>query len=220
MRTVLPTRSYRFPRDASSESLRLCHEDRLGQRHLLTTLLLKARRHSEALRLCQYWLDPGYDMAHPSVRTRWSETRPSLEPLDDSIVEFQKTETGAVCELLNAALAAFRIIGDCELARQCLRVATEVNPLIMMKILTRFKRPSKSCFRICLSPLTPLHLGKPYYRTRDINQREDAHDYRWLAQDLWERRDVWEWAHNDEEVFRLIRRVCTHDDCDISEATP
>lgn len=134
-----------YCRDASSESLRLAQDDHIGQRHMLSTLLLKAGRYAEALRLCQYWLDPNLvEQSHWHKRLQWHMEPPSMEPLDDAIIIYnQRYESEGACELFNAALAAFRMHGDCELARQCLRVGTEVNPQIMLRVLARVERPSK-----------------------------------------------------------------------------
>ncbi|KAI0773886.1 hypothetical protein C8Q74DRAFT_791897 [Fomes fomentarius] len=191
--------------DASSESLRLAQDDYIGQRHMLSTLLLKAGRYAEALRLCQYWLDPNLvEQSHWHKRLQWHLEPPSMEPLNGAIIIYnQRYESEGACELFNAALAAFRTHGDCELARQCLRVGTEVNPQIMMRVLARVERPNK-----------------PYRRTRHRNRRDDAHDYRWLAQDLWMEDDVWEWANNDQEVRTMITKRCHYSGCRARETRP
>lgn len=107
---------------------------------MLSTLLLKAGRYDDALGLCRVWLDPHWDR-FPRVRIHWQKQTFVFEPLNSRIVEYHKQGIGAACELLNAALAAFCLKGDIELARQCLRLGTEVCPLIMTRILARSKRP-------------------------------------------------------------------------------
>lgn len=44
--------------------------------------------------------------------------------------------------MYNGAMAAFRLYGDCELARQYLALGVERNSHICVKILGRVKRPS------------------------------------------------------------------------------
>ncbi|RPD61881.1 hypothetical protein L226DRAFT_535256 [Lentinus tigrinus ALCF2SS1-7] len=187
--------------EASSESLRVSYDDEIGQRHMLGTLLLKAGRYEDALGLCRVWLDPNWDR-YPRVRIHWNKQTYILEPLNDKIVEYQRKGSGAACELFNAALAAFRLKGDCELARQCLRLGAEICPLIMTRLLGRMKRPHKR-----------------YRRTRDMNRHEDAHDYCWLAQDIWMENDVWNWANGDSEVRKLILRKCAGH-CKVCETNP
>ena len=107
---------------------------------MLGALLLKAGRYEDALGLCRVWLDPHWDR-YPRVRIHWRKQTFIDERLSSKIVEYQRNSSGAPCELFNAALAAFRLKGDCELARQCLRLGTEKCPLIMMRILARAKQP-------------------------------------------------------------------------------
>ncbi|KAG8995327.1 hypothetical protein FRB94_009274 [Tulasnella sp. JGI-2019a] len=75
------------------------------------------------------------------------------------------------CMMYNGALAAFRLYGDCELARQYLRLGVERNPHICVKILGRVKKPSS--------------LDPSVFRMMSYSHRENARDYLFLTSDLW-----------------------------------
>ena len=145
-------------RAASNESLELSRDDYIGQRHMLTTMLLKVGRYDAALVLCQLWLDPKYDR-QTFKRLQYQQQLPSFDPLPARVVEYHRTiDSEDVCELFNAA---FRIRGDCELARQCLRLGHELNPH-MTKILAQVERPgqqSSESWRLALT----LHLSEAIY---------------------------------------------------------
>lgn len=47
---------------------------------------------------------------------------------------------------------------------------------------------------------------------------EEAHDYCWLTQNLWEAQDVWAWADGDE-AKRTILKPCSRQGCAQREGT-
>ncbi|TFK93915.1 hypothetical protein K466DRAFT_49524 [Polyporus arcularius HHB13444] len=106
-------------------------------------------------------------------------------------------------QMLDAALATYRLWGDCELGRQYLILGAQGNPGLMAKILAQIPRPDA-----------------PYRRARVQNGREDAHDYRWRAQDLWMASDVWTWASRNQDVRDAVLKTCYNEGCTSREAAP
>ena len=137
-------------RNTIIEMLRLCPGDNLGQRDWLGSVLLKAGRTSDALSFAQAWLDPQYSGLWPP-RGGCVFDPPSKTPLSDEFVEKTKRRgPGAIC--YTAALASFKLWGGCELASQYLRIAANVNPHVLVKILGRVDQPSMS--PVCRTPIT------------------------------------------------------------------
>ena len=128
------------------EMLRLCPGDNMGQRDWLGSVLLQAGRVSDALSFAQAWLDPQYDSRWPP-RGGCVFDPPSKTPLLDSAVEKAK-RWGPGAIYYTAALASFRLWGDCKLARQYLHISTSVFPQVLMRILAKVDRPSMSFTRI------------------------------------------------------------------------
>ena len=125
--------------------LRLCESDNLGQRDQYGTLLTLGGRHTEALSWMQAMLDSdGYP---PQGET----PPPSKEPLSAERMTDQRFARAEV--LYSSALAAFRLWGDCELARQYLLMGAQLNPQILIKILAKIDRPSTSR-PSCTHPIT------------------------------------------------------------------
>ena len=115
--------------------LRLCHNDNLGQRDQVGMLLAMAGRFDEALSFAQaYIADPA---SHPD-----GKTPPRQAPLTTQAMEKMSDYTKADL-LYTAALAAFRLWGDCELARQYLLIGARLNPQILLKILAKVDKPSE-----------------------------------------------------------------------------
>ncbi|KAF7368590.1 hypothetical protein MVEN_00182800 [Mycena venus] len=75
-------------------------------------------------------------------------------------------------------------------AAQLLRIAARVNPGILIKIMARRARPTE---------------GKQH---APMNGPDEAHDYLWIAQDLWMVPDVWDWVNEDSAVRALILQSC------------
>ena len=121
--------------------LRLCPGDNLGQRSWLGSLLLRAGRVSDALSFVQTWMAPA---AYRGDVIRHGGTdfgKPSSEALPASREEKLSDYTEANLPY-TAAIASFKLFGDCTAARQYLKIAAKLNPIILIKILARLKPPS------------------------------------------------------------------------------
>ncbi|KAI0356592.1 hypothetical protein OH77DRAFT_1400962 [Trametes cingulata] len=187
---------------ASSETLRLCHGDNMGQRYLLSTLLLKAERYADALSFCQVWFDPRYD-GEGRPRGGCVFEPPNPEPLTQRMIDWLSEPWSPASLLLDAAYASFRLWGDCVLARQYLRLGTRANPLIFTKILAMRDQPTA-----------------PLKKPRTANGPEEAHDYRWIAHDLWTQPDAWAWINANEDVMDSVTKTCARDGCSNRETRP
>ncbi|KAI0370234.1 hypothetical protein BV20DRAFT_1121480 [Pilatotrama ljubarskyi] len=161
---------------ASSEALRLCHGDNMGQRYMLGTLLIKAGRFADALSFCQVWFDPQYDgCGRPRGGCEFHQ--PNAEPLTQSTVDW--------------------------LSKPCTCVLAPAPPLIFTKLLAMRDQPNA-----------------PLKKSRPANGPEEAHDYRWLAHDLWTEPDVWAWINGNEDVMDSVTKTCARDGCDRRETRP
>ncbi|KZT72635.1 hypothetical protein DAEQUDRAFT_804751 [Daedalea quercina L-15889] len=155
------------------EMLRLCPGDNMGQRSWHGSVLLQAGRHKEALSFAQAWLQPETRRTGaPPPRGGCAFDAPSPDPIPQA--EYQSMSEYCDAELLyTGALAAFKIWGpEGLLARQYLRLGTKSNPTILMRILGKVTRPHS------LNNMP-----------RSLNGTEEAHDYCWLTQNLWEEPD-------------------------------
>lgn len=121
------------------EMLRLCPGDNLSQREWLGTMLLKANRNADALSFSQIWLNSRGTIP---LRGGCTFEPPSQTPLSAERYAKEK-RFGSGEQNYTAALASFRLWGDCELARQYLRIATELNPHVIRRVLGKVTRPSK-----------------------------------------------------------------------------
>ncbi|KAJ7597564.1 hypothetical protein C8J56DRAFT_322921 [Mycena floridula] len=171
------------------EMLRLCPGDNLNQRTWLGSVLIHAGRYSDALYFVQSCLDK--EIPWPD-RIRFRE--PKYEPLSPETEKSLDWNHGAI--LYSAALACFKLRGDCPLARQYLRISAKANPNVLIKILGRKTKPAS------------LNMEARMY-----NGREDAHDYLWLTQDLWMTDDVWSWVQENRDVEELVLKECSRDRC-------
>lgn len=119
--------------------LRLCPGDNLGQRYSLGTALIKAKRYSDALSFAQAWMK--HDGDYPP-KGGCTFSPPSLDPLTEiQLKKFNQYENAAIP--YSAALATYRLRGDCKLARQYLVHAASINPHVLLKVLGRVDRPSE-----------------------------------------------------------------------------
>ncbi|KAF7800007.1 hypothetical protein EIP86_011250 [Pleurotus ostreatoroseus] len=192
VRICMESKQYSKAADVSKEMLRLCESDNLGQRDQYGTLLMLGGRHTEALSWMQAMLDnDGYP-------PRGETPPPSQEPLSAERMKEQRFTRAEV--LYSSALAAFRLWGDCELARQYLLMGAQLNPQILIKILAKIDRPKNL-----------------YSGPRSSNSTEDAHDYLWIAQDAWMAPDVWAWANAQEAARVCALKRCSREGCDHTE---
>ncbi|TBU48461.1 hypothetical protein BD309DRAFT_292618 [Dichomitus squalens] len=198
VRLAFENKDYNKSANAIIEMLRLCPGDNLGQRYWLGSVLLQANRTADALSFAQDWLDPQYRGSWPP-RGGCAFRPPSQTPLSAEALEKVKNygHTGVV---YTAALASYKLWGDCDIARQYLRCAAAVNPHVLLKILARVDQPKS------LNNLP-----------RSLNGPEDAHDYLWLTQNLWMPSHIWNWANNDPEVKSHVLRTCARSGCGARE---
>ena len=134
-------------RDVVVEILRLCPGDNLGQRSWMGSILLQAGRNKDALHFSQRWLEKKtrHDGTSPQKAGCDFETEPSKTPLSRAEID-DMTEWTPACHMYTAAFAAFKLWGDCELARQYYKLAIKLNPNVMIKILARVTQPSTQSF--------------------------------------------------------------------------
>lgn len=130
-------------REAAIEMLRLCPGDNLGLRDWLGSVLLKAGRVSDALSFIQTWMIPVADRGDLIPHGGTDFGKPSFEPLSASREEKLSEWTKAHLPY-TGALAAFKLLGDCPMSRQYLRMAAKLNPIILIKILSRRDPPSNA----------------------------------------------------------------------------
>lgn len=199
--------------------LRLCPGDNLSQRDWLGSVLLRAGRISDALSFALAWLGPAADRgAHGGT----DFAKPSYEPLSAEREKELSPWTKANLAL-TAALASFKLFGDCPASRQYLRIGAKLNPTVMIKILARRPPPGQRIFYKVSTDRTNnrvLWTGDLNMNPRQMNGPEDAHDYLWLTQDLWMEPDVWSWADGNEDIKTSIHRCCGRDGCSKTESKP
>jgi hypothetical protein len=132
---------YAIHSEAAIEMLRLCPGDNLGQRGWLGSLLLRAGRVSDALWFVQAWMAPAADRGDTIHHGGTDFGKPSSEPLPASREEKLSEYTEANLPY-TAAIASFKLFGDCTASRQYLSIAAKLNPIILVKILARLNPPS------------------------------------------------------------------------------
>ncbi|KAG6334760.1 hypothetical protein ID866_4326 [Astraeus odoratus] len=193
VRLYFENKQYQESADTIVEMLRLCPGDNMGQRTWLSSILLLCNRPGNTLSFCQKWLAPD----RPSVFPRGGVT---FEP--PSSVCFKPEEEERISKYgngamaYNAAVSAFKVFGDCDVARQYLRIAAKVNPIILVKILANIDKPRG-------------FNNMP----RTLNGSEDAQDYLFLTQDVWMADDVWTWANSTAEAKNSVLKPCANSEC-------
>ena len=200
--------------------LRLCPGDNLSQRTLLPTQLATSGRYEQTLRYAQAWIED--DASHPD-----GKASPSQEPLTAERIEAFTARKWTKAEYFySSALAAFRLWGDCELARQYLYIGARLNPQILIRIMAKVKKPRKWPYaslgsrRGLSNPLNVYAVSEHInIRPRAPNSPEDAQDYLFTAQDTWMEPDVWMWASGQQDVQPCIMKQCTRDGCSNHEET-
>ncbi|OCH94252.1 hypothetical protein OBBRIDRAFT_810581 [Obba rivulosa] len=116
---VLQAKQFANAANTIIEMLRLCPGDNLGQRDSLGTLILKANRPADAL---SFTMRTGL----PPERGGCIFKAPSKTPLSAERAK-QLSECCKADMAYTGALAAYRLWGDCELARQYLRIDNLTN---------------------------------------------------------------------------------------------
>ncbi|RXW13595.1 hypothetical protein EST38_g12256 [Candolleomyces aberdarensis] len=182
------------------EMLRLCPGDNMGVRQGLGSSLIRVKRYADALSFAQVWLDTFDDgSSPPRGGTLFKEPKKTL------FTETQETKLSKYCtgELIHtAALASFKLFGDCPQSQQYLRIASKVNPHILVRILGRVTRPTE-----------------PNRYPRSMNGPEEAHDYLWISQDLWETEDAWNWANTNPDARATLLKTCSRGGCGVKETS-
>lgn len=193
--------------------LRLNPGDNQGIRTNLATTLLHEGRWTVALDFAQKWLKKSTGDGAPMSRGGTLFGEPRREPHPPNVEK--KLEKCWGSEFIHtAAYASFKLLGDCELSRQYLRIAAKVNPFILLRVLGKITKPSTYlCFsqEFCDGLNIDTLLAEPNMYPRSPNSPEEAHDYLWIAQDLWMKEDVWEWANNNPDAKSIILKNCSNE---------
>ncbi|KAJ7136115.1 hypothetical protein C8R44DRAFT_769721 [Mycena epipterygia] len=173
------------------EILRICESDNMGQRAWMAALLLHAGRPADALYFTQRWLE--HNETPPGSGIDFAP--PRRTPMTDA--QHQKVSEWVDLQMIySAALAAFTLDGDTELARQYLHIAAQY-PMVFIKVLGKFKE----------------RVDVDTHPTRGHNGAEDARDHLWLAQDLWSQEAAWNWVDQDPVVKDHVLRECGDPTC-------
>ncbi|KAF4611704.1 hypothetical protein D9613_004045 [Agrocybe pediades] len=181
------------------QMLRLNPSDNMAQRHWAGSLLIRCGRYADALSFSQQWLD--FNAVNTGQPPPFGGTNFKTPHRNTMAVKKEKMYAYVAGALLySAALASFKHFGDCEQARQYLKLAVAANPNIVVKILGEVRQPSS----LNNNPRVP-------------NGPEDAQDYLWLSQDLWMETSVWDWANNNPDVKCVVLKNCSRPTCDEKE---
>ncbi|KAJ6506845.1 hypothetical protein C8R45DRAFT_970713 [Mycena sanguinolenta] len=198
VRMCFETKQYEKGARTIIEMLRLSPGDNLNQRWWLAPMLIRTGRFADALFFCQLLIQLSESGGIPM---RGGTTfKPPSDKLLNPETEAKYAKIAPCAMVHNAALAAFKLWGRSPQASQLLRIAARTNPDILAKIIGRRARPTE---------------GKVV--AGDFNGPNEAHDYLWMAQDLWMTPDVWDWV-NEDSVGAAILRSCSRPECDTKEA--
>ncbi|TEB25434.1 hypothetical protein FA13DRAFT_1738376 [Coprinellus micaceus] len=175
------------------EMLRLNPGDNQGVRTSVGSSLIRDGRYADALYFAQKWLENSLGSGMPMARGGTDFGEPS-KTLYTPEVEGKLSECWNGEMIHTAALASFKLLGDCDLSRQYLKIAAKVTPYILLRVLGKITRPTE----LNMIPRSP-------------NSPEEAHDYLWLSQDLWMEEDVWNWADNNPDAKQVILKNCSNE---------
>ncbi|KAG6810499.1 hypothetical protein H0H92_011596 [Tricholoma furcatifolium] len=177
------------------EMLRLCNSDNMGRRQSLGSVLIRNGRYSEALYFAEVWLKSSKEGGEAPPRGGTNFNAPSNRCV---IGEVSGYEDGSL--LHTAALAAFKLHGDCQQSRQYLEAAVKTQPYVLLKVLASVSSPRKLNMSV-----------------RTYNGPEEAQDYLWFTQDLWMEPDVWNWANGNPYVVDALLQDCKRGECPLRE---
>ncbi|KAJ7509144.1 hypothetical protein B0H11DRAFT_1963979 [Mycena galericulata] len=198
VRMCFETKQFEKATNTIIEMMRLCPQDSLNQAFWLGPFLIRTGRHADALFFCQVRLEATKNNSIPlRGGTVFRTPSPSLLTPE---TEERYSKYAASDMTHTAALAAFKLWGRCPQAAQLLRIAVRSNPAILVKIIARRARPVQGTLT-----------------SRMFNGQEEAHDYLWMAQDLWMEPDVWDWVNEDPTVMQEILKCCSRPDCPAQE---
>jgi len=197
VRVYFENRKYADSVKTMIEMLRLCPGDNMGQRKWLGSVLIHNGRYADALFFAQVWLADKRGDSPPRGGTNF--TAPSKD-LVDANDEKDLAKYGEGSLLHTAALASFKLFGDCPQSRQFLKMAAQAQPYVLLKVLASVSRP----LNLNMDP-------------RSMNGPEEAHDYLWLTQDLWMEPEVWKWANENPDARNAVLKDCSRKGCPIRE---
>ncbi|KAJ7646016.1 hypothetical protein DFH06DRAFT_1270905 [Mycena polygramma] len=205
MRMYIDAKQYEKATRTSIETLRLSPLDEIFQRWWMAPLLIRTGRFADALYFCQVWIHceldrsgKGAGLATP-IRGGTAFRAPSDKLLPPTTEE--EYAQRAQCGMMHsAALAAFKLWGRSPQSAQLLRIAARTNPGILAKIMARRARPTGA------------------KQHAPLQGPDMAHDYLWIAQDLWEAPDVWNWVNEDCTIRDLILKSCGRPECVAQES--
>ncbi|KAJ6575749.1 hypothetical protein DFH09DRAFT_915347 [Mycena vulgaris] len=204
VRMYFETEKYTRSVETMIEMMRLCPGDSMNQRSWLGSMLLRVGRYADALYFAQTWIAATEGEGTPPERGGTAFKAPHRDLFSEEREKLLSEPFWSPAILLHtAALAAFRLWGDCPQAAQYLRIAARANSHILSKILGRRSRPD----------------GMNMH-ARGINSPEEAQDYRWLTQDLWTETRAWNWITSDIVLNRELLKICSHPDCAAQETKP
>ena len=119
--------------------LRLCPGDNLGQRDWLGSILVRLGRYADALSFAQIWLAAS---EHGDTPPRGGTTFP---PPSRGLLPKERAESlaqwGQGAILHTAAIASFKLFGDCPQSREFLAIAAKAQPNVLLKVLALVARP-------------------------------------------------------------------------------
>lgn len=112
----------------------------MGQRQWLGSHLIRTGRLNDALFFAQAWLTPDArkGISPPSAGILFKEPSQKVMPIAH---EEGLAKSGPGSFLYTAALASFKLYGDCPQSRQYLKLAAKAQPNVLIKVLGRIARP-------------------------------------------------------------------------------
>jgi hypothetical protein len=123
------------------EMLRLNPGDNQGIRTSVGSSLIRDGRYADALYFAQKWLENSLGSGMPMACGGTDFGEPS-KTLCTPEVEGKLSECWSGEMIHTAALASFKLLGDCDLSRQYLKIAAKVTPYILLRVLGKITRPS------------------------------------------------------------------------------
>jgi len=122
------------------EMLRLCPGDNLGQRYSLGSVLIHCGRYADALSFAQQWLGneagDGHEFPARGGTVFKIPCHDPGKPKDANELRWTSSQV-----LYTAALAAFKLFGDCPTSQSYLKMSAISNPHILLKILAQVQKP-------------------------------------------------------------------------------
>ncbi|KAJ7624460.1 hypothetical protein FB45DRAFT_1086110, partial [Roridomyces roridus] len=178
------------------EMLRLCESDNMGRRSWMGPILLHAGSPADALHFLRAWIEADGVPPHAGIDFASANLDVDRAPMPPSVLK-RVSKWNNLQMVHSAALAAFTLDCNSELARQYLHIAVSSNPAVMIKVLGKFKE----------------RVDGDIHPTRTSNGVEDTRDHLWLAQDLWTKPAVWDWISNDPVVKDAVLCTCSEPSC-------